>query len=471
MTNDPSPNPKEVQAYREDILSGVRSRLRYWLTFSGILIPGAVAVVFAVTWFVRWDRLPVRVTLTTAAERSSYHVFGEALCGGINRQVGRHIASAQTSTGSGENVELVAMHDSTMAMYQGGSVDLPDNVSVVAPLYREVVHVIVRKEVLSKHVERELSYELLRDLLVVQRRRIYAGKQNSGMRLSALEILDHYGFSKQDLDQWETFTEDEPADIVISTTGMFSQKMADRLRANDFVVLSLQADAIAHRWSYFVEHEIPRGFYRDREFGPVPDRPVRTVATTAFLIAPREASAKLVRTCLSVLYKTGITETTKHLDLIQRDEARTYLHGMPVHEAADEFYSPLDVGYLASVMDSIVASKDLTLAVFAGIYLLWNLRSRALQRRRQAETDANRARLDEYVDETIAIESEQINVTDPSRLEHYLDKVTRIKLRALNELTDEGLRGDPAFSIFLLQCANLTNKIQLKIITYAPNQD
>jgi hypothetical protein len=44
-----------------------------------------------------------------------------------------------------------------------------------------------------------------------------------------------------------------------------------------------------------------------------------------------------------------------------------------------------------------------------------------------------------------------------------LDKVTRIKLKALEELTHEALRGDRIFLIFITQCANLINKIQAKI--------
>jgi hypothetical protein len=48
-------------------------------------------------------------------------------------------------------------------------------------------------------------------------------------------------------------------------------------------------------------------------------------------------------------------------------------------------------------------------------------------------------------------------------LRGMLDKVTRIKLKALDELTHEALRGDRIFLIFLTQCANLINKIQAKI--------
>ena len=56
-----------------------------------------------------------------------------------------------------------------------------------------------------------------------------------------------------------------------------------------------------------------------------------------------------------------------------------------------------------------------------------------------------------------------MEVRDPEVLRNDLDKVTQLKLEALRGLTDESLRSDRAFLIFIVQCANLINKIQFKI--------
>ena len=64
------------------------------------------------------------------------------------------------------------------------------------------------------------------------------------------------------------------------------------------------------------------------------------------------------------------------------------------------------------------------------------------------------------------IEKLQIATTDVKKLEKYLDEVTQIKLEALEELTEEDLRGNQVFSIFLDQCSGLRNKIQLKILSH-----
>ena len=92
----------------------------------------------------------------------------------------------------------------TMAMYQGGSVALPSDVTVVAPLYREVVHVLVKKDLLDNletvnQDDPEMNHDLLRELLIVQKKEIHVGKEDSGMRFSAMETMDHYGLSTEEV--------------------------------------------------------------------------------------------------------------------------------------------------------------------------------------------------------------------------------------------------------------------------------
>jgi TRAP-type uncharacterized transport system substrate-binding protein len=350
-----------------------------------------------------------------------------------------------------------------LAMYQGGTVALGD-AAIAAPLYREVVHVLVKKRVfdVTKYQGREPNGELLRDLLIEDDREIYAGASDSGMRHSAHEVLKHYGIDAEEV----RFTDKETpsTEVVISTTGMFSRAMEKRLKTGDYRYLSLNADALANRHTHFVTHSIPQASYRDQRGRPIPDRDVSTIATTAFLVVRQDASARLVNAALAALYQGDLGR--EHPDLILRDEARSYLHGMPVHVTARGFFEPYDVAYLVNLIESLAATKELIVALGASVYLLWSLRRRRHEKVRDAEMEANRVRLDHFVDLTIAIESAQIGETNPTQLAEYLDEVTRIKLEALDELTDAELRGDRAFSIFLMQCANLINKLQLKIITH-----
>jgi hypothetical protein len=74
-------------------------------------------------------------------------------------------------------------------------------------------------------------------------------------------------------------------------------------------------------------------------------------------------------------------------------------------------------------------------------------------------------RLDRFLMETLRIEKEQTQTNDVERLQGYLDSITRIKLQALQELTEEDLRGNQESSIFLDQCSYLIGRIQLKMLS------
>jgi TRAP-type uncharacterized transport system substrate-binding protein len=365
--------------------------------------------------------------------------------------------------GSGQNVEMLHSRTTRLAMYQGGTVELND-AAIVAPLYREVVHVLIKNEVFNnaKYEGREPTGDVLRDLLIEDDGEVYAGAGSSGMRHSAHEILDHYGIDAKEVQF--TNEETQSTKVVISTTGMFSKAMEKRLEGGDYRYIALDSEAIANRYTHFVTHRIPRASYRDLSGQPVPNQDISTVATTAFFVVHRDASPRLVNAAMHALYQGDLGR--EHPDLIPRSEASRYLHGMPVHATARAFFEPYDIAYLAGFIESLAATKELLVALGASVYLLWTLRRRRQDRLRDAEMLANRNRLDQFVNQTIAIETTQIGETDPKRLTGHLEEVTQIKLKALDELTDAELRSDRAFSIFLMQCANLISKLQLKIITY-----
>ena len=107
----------------------------------------------------------------------------------------------------------------------------------------------------------------------------------------------------------------------------------------------------------------------------------------------------------------------------------------------------------------------LLFAIGAGIYLLWIRWRRLKEKEIQAQLDDQKEHLDEFLMETLRIERDQMRTNDIDQLQAYLDSVTGIKLKALQQLTEEELRGNQSFSIFLGQCSSLISKIQLKIIS------
>lgn len=86
-----------------------------------------------------------------------------------------------------------------------------------------------------------------------------------------------------------------------------------------------------------------------------------------------------------------------------------------------------------------------------------------MEQERKRELRAHKDHLNEFLIRIGQIEKAQMDTDDNEKLREYLDEVTRVKLQALEELTDERLRGDNMFTILLMQYANVARKIESKL--------
>ena len=426
--------------------------LRKWLGFVML----GVVVVSIISWFATRESLPREITLATAKSGGLYSQFARKLTPYLEERTGSSL-TIQTTQGSVENVELLRRGEVHLAILQAGAADL-DGVVALAPLFPDVVHVVVRKG---------SNIQTVRELAG---RHVSIGPQGSGMRGAAGDLLSHYGISQELLKQNDAYfrslldEDHEPRlEAAIVTTGLLNPDLSRLLMGSRFELLPLDADAISVRFPYFEPFTIPRGMYS--ESPPQPPQPVATVATMSFLAARSDAPDILVEEILACLYeqfpRSGFPA------VMPPGEAATW-STVPLHSAARTFHDPYKgLGLLADFMDSLAGIKELLFVFGAGLYLLWLRWKRIKEQEVRAQVARQKRRLNELIDETARIERAQMFSQDPIELKRYLDEVTFIKLRGLREMSHEDLRGDRMFSIFLMQCANLIRKIQGKLILLA----
>jgi TRAP transporter TAXI family solute receptor len=411
---------------------------------------GLVLLVSLAGWLATRDRLPPRVRIATAAPGGLYHLLGSALAPGLERRLGRPVEVIATA-GSQDNLERVVRGEVELAMLQG---DLAGGtgVAVLTPLLRDAVHVVVR---VGGGIGR------LTDL---EGHQVSLGPPGSGMRRTAEIVLRHYGVEIESLAGRERYfgelLGDDSLEAAIVTTDLLNPELGRLLASGRFELLPVEdAEALAIRNPLLESARVPRGFYHERP--PVPADPVLTVATTTVLVAREDAPARLVEAALAALYDEYLRQEIP--TLIERTEAAGWSE-LPRHAAAVGWFEPYSgLGILANLMESLAALKELLFAFGAALYLGFGQWRRFEAREREAEMHREKERLDVLFEETMRIEAGQMLAEDPAVLRGYLDEVTRIKLRALEELTHEDLRGDVTFGIFLQQCANLTRKIQSKV--------
>lgn len=424
------------------------SNLRHWITGSMV----AVLVLSLIAWYVTRDHLPATVRLATGAPGGQYHEFGVLFKSIIEKNTSTRVELIP-SEGSRQNNQLLQSGKADLMIVQGGSVELT-NLTVVAPLYPDVIHVVARTD---------RSIHQVTDLVG---HKVILGSDGSGMRQSATGLLRHYGIRNQideaDAAYFSALPDDTSIDAAIITSGILNSDLRRILSSGSYQLLPIaDAEAIAMGDPYFSTYIIPRGLYGERP--PLPGAPISTLATTAFLVAKPSASNALVDALLNAVFESGMR--LQMPTLLSRQESRHWLD-MPLHPEARRYFDPQDeIGNISAIMESLAATKELLFALAAGIYLLWERWRRLNEKELQAALRDEKDHLDELLAKTVAIEARQIGVTDEKVLRGMLDDVTRIKLQALEELTHEELRGDRSFLIFLTQCSSLINKIQAKIGT------
>ncbi len=417
---------------------------RWFLSIIALVLVGSVVV-----WFWTRDTLPSTVRIASGQAGGLYHHYATALTKVIESR--RHRVRLDVTRGSGDNADRLRHGTADLGIVQAGAVPL-DGVAVIAPLSLEVVHVIVR---------RGTGIDSLADL---RGKRVALGLPDSGMRSSAVQILQHYRLKETDFQAESVYfldlLKDQRLDAAIVTTGVENPQLGELLASQQFDLLPIEdAAALELKFPHFRRFEIPRGLYYEQP--GIPDESLRTVATTSYLACRPDASQALVTEMLNVLYDFNLQESLPGLVPRHQVLETTKLRWHPVARA---YFDPFDqLGFTANVMESLAAVKELLVALGAAIFLLWDRWRRVRAAEHEAEMLKLKNRLDQFLEQTIDIERELLTSSSPARLQELLDSVSRVKLQALQELTHEDLRGDRMFSIFLLQCGNLSQALQGKL--------
>lgn len=435
LLESPDPVPTGAELRRS------RRRLAVWFVLTAMLVVG-------ITTFLQ-RRLPSTVIIAAGPRMGLYWKFATALAQRLEARTGHPVRLLETQ-GALDNRDLLLGGKAHLGILQAGAAPAT-GLAALAPLYPEVVHVLVR------------ANSGIRSLQDLTGRRVSLGGDRSGTRVLAELILKRYGVAVKSEGSHERFQDlltDSKLDAAVMTTGILNPDLGGVLRTGKFRLLSLpNAAALALHVRHLSAYTIPPGALS--EMPSVPLVPAETVATTAVLVSPAGAPDELVHAALDAMYEGDLVDEIPNLT--SRAEARSW-SGIHLHPAARAYFNPEEAfDTVSKFLQSASAGKELLVAMFAGVYVLWDRWRRRLRRKDEAEMRAAKERLDHYVSEAVRIERAQIGAWDPPTLRACLDEITLLKLDALESLTHEVLRGDRLFLIFLTQCSGLVDKIQLKL--------
>lgn len=407
-------------------------------------------------WYFTRDVLPPDIRIGTAFAGGFYDEMGIVFSRRLEKITGHDVEAIRTH-GTVENCKKLRQGKVDVALVQSGAGDLTD-LSLVAPLHRDVVHVLVRRQEPAGRSPVD-GFDPIETIDELAGHSVVVGAEGSGMRESALHVLEHYRLIDQVTIVEEHFTrflEDPQIDAAIITTGLRNHDIQRVLQTGEFEYIPLDSRALAHRYSHFEVFDIPA-----RMWPPFPKYDVPTVSTTAFLAVREDASGQMVSSLIRTVRDDQFREAFPNLVPLQEAVNSRPLR---LHSKAKKYYEPFSIDFLGTVLESLAAGKELIFAFVAGLFLLWERWRRLQERERRHAIAAEKIKLNRYVDKTLRVERNQMKTEDPEKLKRLLDEVTEIKLDAVRELSDIDLRDEQAYSIFLSQCGDLINRIQLKIV-------
>tara|TARA_B100000700_G_scaffold331255_1_gene462652 strand:- start:3531 stop:4994 length:1464 start_codon:yes stop_codon:yes gene_type:complete len=397
------------------------------------------------------ESLPEKARIHSGIDSGLYYRIAAEIAPSITERSSVPVEVIQ-SNGSVANITALEQGEAEFAIVQG-TVDF-SQFSIVTPLYPDVMLVIVRKDSEIRNI-RDLTGQA-----------ISLGPEGSGMRQSATKLLEHYGVPIEALTQTDKYFDqlvsDDTLQGAIVTTGIENQDLAAILNTGKFELLPIEdARAIELKTPFLKMMEIPQGLYGMN--GDVPPKDIPVLATTAFVVTSQDMADELVQAVIKSIHEENLR--VKFPGVLRREEVTEWVSSS-MHPAALSYFYPADnIGMIKETIGSLHALKELILAMFALCYLIWTYWRKLMAREAQARLEKQRAILDRFMESTFKVETGQTGCYDVTQLRDSLFRITTIRLRALRQFTDHEIRSDQRFSIFMTQCGDLINKIQLKIVS------
>ena len=310
-----------------------------------VLIVGAVAVLGAAASRRFFSHRPEwSITIATASPGGTFYPLGNQLARILARLPGGPIehVEAQESAGSQDNIQRLINSEANVALVMGpalveagrGNAATLQELRVLARLYVDVVHIVVRKNI---------GIETITDL---KNRKIFIGAEGSGTRVVVTQILEAIGLSEGSYmaEGAGSFTDaanklvGEELEAAFFAAGTPTEAVQKALESGEVELLTLDGDTRRHITTSDVdlaleEVEIPANFY--------PNQPeqVETMGADVFLVCRRDLPEDLAFLILDALFDNIADLRLAHAKAqgIKLTRAFEVPGGFLMHSAATEF--------------------------------------------------------------------------------------------------------------------------------------
>ncbi|MFA9460243.1 TAXI family TRAP transporter solute-binding subunit [Thiohalorhabdus methylotrophus] len=423
--------------------------VRSWIGWAIV----AVSALSLLTWgYMRANQDRV-VQVATAGKGGYYYQFGTILKRHVEKATEYQVELLETK-GSVDNRSKLLKGQADMAILQTSAVSM-ENLRVVAPLWNDYIHFIVR------------DGSGIASPADISGKPFVLGPEGSGYRASSQFILSHYGIEPADVaDNTAYFKElltNDSLQGAIVTTSLMNPDLQDVMASGRFRLLSLPAlEGVAFHNIYFRTVAIPRGVYATSGI-PRPAEPTDTIATEAVLASTSQVPDRMVETVMNVLYSGELRSEAPHLT-DRNPVTDSFEDFLNLHAAAKSFYEPYSgLGVFSNLIAYVDRFKEMILLGLIGIgVFLYEWRKKSQQKARE-KLRKGRESVERLMAQLAWLERSQKETKDLRALQRYYDEAFEVKYRGLEETAHTGVQETTLFHVFLQECGNVISQLQWRM--------
>lgn len=422
---------------------------RWWLSW--ILV--ATAAILIIYWGIQHAGQTRVIRIATASSGGYYHQYGALLKEMIEQQ-GKYDVELIETKGSVDNRGRLLKEEADLAIIMIGSATLR-NLELVAPLWQDYMHLIVRKD--SK----------IKGIMDLQGHNIALGSKGSGYRAQSMMLLNHLGINENTIGMNEFYFSrllDTPElEGAIVTTGMLNPDLRDVLMSGEFKLLPIElAEGYSLNHSQISTTLIQSGTYTSAA-GPLPTEGVKTIGTLAVLAARPGLPDDLIDKLHTVLFSEELRRKAPVMVDLNPLEDRL-LRYMPMHPASARYYNPY-AGFdeLSRSLSWFSQNRwlvfGLLIAIIAGwLQIKYMQRLRDLRKRNHLETG-----LEKIFREAVELERSQKSAKDIRLLHQQLNEALTLKNQAVSLAQGNHLNDSVLLLTTLQQCSDVMRQIEWRL--------
>lgn len=290
----------------------------------------SVAIMFLMLWLavlipsLGWvsNRMPAVVRVAGGIQGGSYDNVASAIADVLVQQAKCHAEAVQT-VGSSDNAERLEREEVQLGLVQADAMGSP-TLAVVAPLYYEAVHILVKPELAIAKIEDLRGHHLL------------LGSEKSGVRAVASLLLARAGMTFDDVHvdsaSWHGLKTEPTAEAAVVIAKIGSADLVELLSHGPYRLLPV-ADSLQFAMDEPIFHPVllSEAEYPGCQF---PEGGLATIAITAFLAARNDAPPILVQSVLERIFAPTFVEENGILTA----ERASHWSGHAWHPTAREFF-------------------------------------------------------------------------------------------------------------------------------------